>query len=110
MRIISFSFKIWIKDIVNKDQNVIPAYELRIIDSLRLIQPSLNKLVQSLPEDSFEILDNQLEYCVQNNVKPLHVKEFYPYSFMDTLRKFKHKICSQRSAGSISSNHKTKYG
>ena len=89
---ISFSFKVWIKDIVTKNQNVIPRYEeLRFIDSLRFMQSSLDKLVQSLPEDSFDILDNHFEYCDQNDVKLLHGKRFYPYSYLDTFRKFKLK-------------------
>ena len=102
---ISFSFKVWIKDIVNKNQNVIPIYEeLRFIDSLRFMQSSLDKLVQSLPEDSFDILDNHFEYCDQNDVKLLHGKGFYHYSYMDTFRKFKLKNCRLRSAGSTNSN------
>ena len=100
---ISFSFKVWIKDIVNKIQNVIPIYEeLRLIDSLRFMQSSLDKLVQPLPEESFDILDNHFEYCDQNDVKLLHGKGFYPYSYMDTFRKFKLKNYHLRSAGSTS--------
>ena len=77
---------------MNKDQNVIPIYEeLRFIDSLRFMQSPLDKLVQSLPEDSFDILDNHFEYCDQNDVKLLHGKRFYPYSYIDTFRKFKLK-------------------
>ena len=101
----SFSFKIWIKDIVSKNQNVIPIYEeIRFIDSLRFMQWSLDKLVQSLPEDSFDILDKQFKYCDQNDVKLLHGKGFCPYSYMDTFRKFKLKKCQLKSAGSTSSN------
>ena len=89
---ISFSFKVWIKDIVNRNQNVIPIYEEnRFIDFLRFMQSSLNKLVQCLPEDSFDILDNHFEYSDQNDVKLLHGKGFYSYSYMDTFRKFKLK-------------------
>ena len=86
---ISFSFKVWIKDIVNKKQNVIPIYEeLRFINSLRFMQSSLDKPVQSLPEDSFEILNNHFEYCDQNDIKLLHGKGFCSYSYMDTFKKF----------------------
>ena len=89
---ITFSFKVWLKDIVNKNQNVIPIYEeLRFINSFRFMQSSLDRLVQSLPEDSFDKLDNHFEYCDQNDVKLLHGKGFYPYSYMDTFRKFKLK-------------------
>ncbi|XP_075244999.1 uncharacterized protein LOC142339108 [Convolutriloba macropyga] len=42
-------------------------------------------------QDSFDILDNHFVYCDQNNVKLLHGKGFYPYSCMDTFRKFKLK-------------------
>ena len=75
-----------------KSKRIIPIYEeLRFIDSLRFMQSSLDKLVQSLPEDSFDILDNHFEYCDQNDVKLLHGKGFYPYSYMDTFRKFNQK-------------------
>ena len=52
---------------------------------------SLDKLVQSSPGESFDILDNHFEYCDQNDVKLLHGKGLYPYSYMDTFRKFKLK-------------------
>ena len=42
------------------------------------MQSSLDKLVQSLPEDSFDILDNHFEYCDQNDVKLLQVKVSTP--------------------------------
>ena len=54
------------------------------------MQSSLDKLVHSLPEDSFDILDKQFEYCDQNDVKLLH-ERLYPYSYLDSFRKFKLK-------------------
>ena len=86
---ISFSFKVWIEDIVNKNENVIPIYEeFRFIDAPRFMHSSLDKLDQSLPEENFEMLDNQFEYCDQNDVKLLHSKGFYAYFYMDTFTKF----------------------
>ena len=104
MRIISvLALKFGSKILLTKIKTLY-LYTKNFIDSLRFMQSSLDKLVQSLPEDGFDILDNHFEYCDQNDVKLLHGKGFYPYSYMDTFRKFTLKNYHLKSAGSTSSN------
>ena len=59
------------------------------MDSFRFMNTSLEKLVNSLPDDSFRILDKHFEDYQTSDVKLLHGKGFYPYSYIDSFDRFK---------------------
>ena len=50
---------------------------------------SLEKQVDSLLDDSFRVLDMHFENYQTSDIKLLHGKGFYPYSYIDSFDQFK---------------------
>ena len=94
---VMLSLKVWIKDIVTKNDKILPIYEeLRFIDSFRFISTSLEKIVQTILSEDFSMLDKHFSFYGADCAKLLHGKGFYPYSFMDIFNKFKLKKLPER--------------
>ena len=53
------------------------------------MKSSLEKLVESLPDDNFKILDQFSEKYQSIDIKLLQGKGFYPYSYMDSFDRLK---------------------
>ena len=78
--------KVFIEERPGRTNRLIQVYEdLRFLDSFQFMNTSLEKLVDSLPDDSFRILDKHFEDYQTSDVKLLHGKGFYPYSYIDLL-------------------------
>ena len=50
---------------------------------------SLEKLVDSMPDDSFRILDMHFEVYQTSDIKMLHGKGYYPDSYIDSFDRFR---------------------
>ena len=87
---IILTLKVFIEERPGRKNRLIQVYEdLRFLDSFRFMNTSLEKLVDSLPDDSFRILDKHFEDYQTSDVKLLHGKGFYPYSYIDSFDRFK---------------------
>ena len=65
---------------------------MRFLDSFRFMGMSLEKLVSFLPTDGFKIIDNHFEEkFAKKQIKLLHQKSFYPYSYFDNFERFSEK-------------------
>ena len=61
---------------------------LRFVDSYKLFNGSLEKLVESLPSNAFEILEKMFPSLTTRQLNLLQQKGFYPYSYMTDRSKF----------------------
>ena len=77
----------------NKKGELIELFEnMRFLDSFRFMGMSLEKLVSFLPTDGFKIIDNHFEEkFAKKQIKLLHQKSFYPYSYFDNFERFSEK-------------------
>ena len=87
---ISLTLKVFIEEHAGQRNRLIQVYEdLGFLDSFRFMNTSLEKLVDSLPGDSFKLLDKHFEDYQTSDIKLLHGKVFYPYSYIDSFDRFK---------------------
>ena len=71
------------------DKKVVPVYEyLRFVDSYKLFNGSLEKLVESLPESEFGIMESMFAHIPAPDRQLLKQKGYYPYSYMSDRSKF----------------------
>ena len=80
-RFISLSIGFHIKSYKNQAGKKCNIYEhMRFIDSLKFMMAPLSNLADNLPDDKFQLLDNEFsDYTIQQ-CQLLHRKGYYPYS------------------------------
>ena len=61
-------------------------HKIRFIDSFKFMSDSLESLVNNLPDDAFNILER---YYKGEKLSLVKRKGFYPYEYMDSLKRFK---------------------
>ena len=77
------NFGVLLETINLDDGKVIKKYEnLRFIDSFKMMNSCLEKLVDILPRDRFGILDPVFPNLSSTELKLLQQKEYYPYSYV----------------------------
>ena len=87
---ISLTLKVFIEEHLDQKNRLIQAYEdLQFLDSFRIMNSLLEKLVESLPEEDYKILDQHFEKYLSSDIKLLHGKRFHQYSYMDSFDRFK---------------------
>ena len=69
---------------------------IRLLDSYRFMNESLDKLSQNLPEDAFELLDNHFAQWPQENINLLKQKASFPYSYVDSFSKLEETKLPER--------------
>ena len=80
---ISMNFGVLVETKTLDDGKVIKKYEnLRFIDSFKLMNSSLEKLVDILPRDRFGILASVFPNLSSTELKLLQQKGYYPYSYV----------------------------
>ena len=71
------------------DKKIVPVYEyLRFVDSYKLFNGSLEKLVESLPESEFGIMESMFAHIPAPDRQLLKQKGYYPYSYMSDRSKY----------------------
>ena len=87
---VSLSLKMFVGVYKREDGKEVSFYEeMRFIDSYRFMNMSLDKLVSFLPVEAFAILDDHFSAShTTEEIKLLHRKGFYPYSYADSFEKF----------------------
>ena len=89
---ISMNFGVLVETITLDDGKVIKKYEnLRFIDSFKMMNSSLEKLVDILPRDRFGILASVFPNLSSTELKLLQQKGYYPYSYVSGREKFSEK-------------------
>ena len=87
---VSLSLKVFVGVYKREDGKEVSIYEeMRFIDSYRFMNMSLDKLISFLPVEAFAILDDHFSAShTTEEIKLLHRKGFYPYSYADSFEKF----------------------
>ena len=80
---ISFSKNIIVGETKNKKPRF---FKIRFLDSFKFMGTSLETLVNNLPKDAFNNLEN---YYTGKEAELIKRKGFYPYEYMDTVERFK---------------------
>ena len=89
---ISMNFGVLVETITLDDGKVIKKYEnLRSIDSFKMMNSSLEKLVDILPRHRFGILASVFPNLSSTELKLLQQKGYYPYSYVSGREKFGEK-------------------
>ena len=89
---ISLIIGVVVKTITRRDQTTQNIYEyLRFIDYFKFLIPSLQKLVDNLPDNKFTILENHFQNLSQTCRILIRKKGFYPYNFMTDRKKIDEK-------------------
>ena len=89
---ISMNFGVLVETITLDDGKVIKKYEnLRFIDSFKMMNSSLEKLVDILPRYRFGILASVFPNLSSTELKLLQQKGYYPYSYVSGREKFSEK-------------------
>ena len=71
------------------EKKLVPIYEyLRFVESYKLFSGSLKKLVETLPDPEFAIMESIFAHIPHSEHRLLKQKGFYPYSFMSDRSKF----------------------
>ena len=80
---ISMTFGVLIDTFETEKGKTVKAYEyLRFIDSFKMMNSSLEKLVEILPDDRFEIMRAMFSTLSDANLQLLKQKGYYPYSYV----------------------------
>ena len=90
-KFISMTISVWIKTFYDESGKTRNVYEnLRFIDSHKFMQSSLSTLVNNLPLDSFSLLEIffKAKGHSMEKIDLLKQKVFYPYSYIDSFKKF----------------------
>ena len=86
---ISMTFGVLIDTFVNEKGTTVKMYEhLRFIDSFKRMNGLIEKLVEILPENQFEIMKSMVPPKLGENIQLLKQKGYYPYSYMSSGAKF----------------------
>ena len=86
------NFGVLVETITLDDGKVIKKYDnLRFIDSFKMINSSLKKLVDILPRDRFGILASVFPNLSSTELKLLQQKRYYLYSYVSGREKFSEK-------------------
>ena len=86
-KFIALNFGVFI-DTRKRKRDEVAVYEyLRFIDSFKFMPCSLGKLVQSLPDTKFSLLDNFFRDYTDEQRKLLKKKGNFPYSYVDSFTK-----------------------
>ena len=86
---ISMTFGVLIDTFVTEKGKTVKVYEyLRFIDSFKMMNSSLEKLVEILPDDRFEIMRAMFSTLSDANLQLLKQKGYYPYSYVTSRSKF----------------------
>ena len=78
----------------NKKENLIERFEnMRFLNSFRFMGMSLEKFVSFLPTHRFKTIDNHFEEkFAKKQIKLLHKKNFFPYSYFDNFEKLSEEL------------------
>ena len=83
------TFGVLIDTFVNEKGTTVKVYEyLRFIDSFKMMNSSLEKLVEIFLENQFEIMKTMFATVSGENFQLLKQKGYYPYSYMSSRAKF----------------------
>ncbi|XP_075250893.1 uncharacterized protein LOC142343091 [Convolutriloba macropyga] len=86
---ISMTFGVLIDTFVTEKGKTVKVYEyLRFIDSFKMMNSSLEKLFEILPDDRFEIMRAMFSTLSDANLQLLKQKGYYPYSYVTGRSKF----------------------
>ena len=86
---ISMTFGVLIDTFVTEKGKTVKVYEyLRFIDSFMMMNSSLEKLVEILPDDRFEIIRAMFSTLSDANLQLLEQKGYYHYSYVTGRPKF----------------------
>ena len=89
---ISMELGVHVDTIINKRNQPIKVYEyLRFIDSYKLFNASLEKLVDTLPDTAFGIVKSMFPDLHMGSLPLLKQKGHYPYSYVTDRTKFAEK-------------------
>ena len=84
---ISFTKNTVVGSYTNKEGKDKPIkHKIRFIDSFKFMSTSLESLVNNLPDDGFNILER---FYKGEKLSLVKRKGFYPYEYMDSLKRFK---------------------
>ena len=87
-KIISLQIGVHIKTTQNKKGVWTSQYEyIRLLDSFKFMNASLDKLVQNLPADQFTLLEQHFEMWPDSSVNMLKQKGSFPYCCIDNFEK-----------------------
>ena len=87
------NFGVLVEAITLDDGKVIKKYEnLRLIDSFKMMNLSLEKLVDMLPRDRFGVLASVFPNLSSTEMKLRQQKRYYPYSYVSGREKFSEKF------------------
>ena len=87
-KFISLQIGVHIKTSQNKKGVWTSQYEyIRLLDSFKFMNTSLDKLVQNLPADQFTLLDQHFEMWPDSSVNMLKQKNSLPYCYIDNFEK-----------------------
>ena len=83
------TFGVLIDTFVTEKGKTVKVYEyLRFIDSFKMMNSSLEKFVEILPDDRFEIMRAMFSNLSDANLQLLKQKGYYPYSYVTGRSKF----------------------
>ena len=83
------TFGVLIDTFVTEKGKTVKVYEyLRFIDSFKMMNSSLEKLVEILPDDRFEIMRAMFSTLSDAKLQLLKQKGYYPYSYVTSRSKF----------------------
>ena len=86
---ISMTFGVLIGTFVNKKGTTVKVHEyLRFIGSFKMTNSSLEKIVEILPVNQFEIVKSMFPTVSGENFQLLKKKGYYPFSYMSSRAKF----------------------
>ena len=87
-KFISLQIGVHIKTTQNKKGVWTSQYEyIRLLDSFKFMNASLDKLVQNLPADQFTLLEQHFEMWSDSSVNMLKQKGSFPYCYIDSFEK-----------------------
>ena len=87
-KFISWQFGVHMKTTQNKKGVWTSQYEyVRLLDSFKFMNASLDKLVQNLPADQFTLLEQHFLSWPTRSVNLLKQKSSFPYRFVDSFKK-----------------------
>ena len=87
-KFISLQIDVYIKSIQNKKGVWHNQYEyIRLLDSFKFMNTSLDKLDQNLPSDQFTLLEQHFQTWPESSTKLLKQKGCFPYCYIDSFEK-----------------------
>ena len=91
-KFISLQIGVYIKSTQNKKGVWHNQYEyIRLLDSFKFMNTSLDNLVQNLPSDQFTLLEQYFQTWPESSTKLLKQKGCFPYCYIDSFEKLEEK-------------------